>query len=179
MISLRSFAALAVGALCVHCSSPTSGVDCSAVSPDAATTADANVCFPDNDGIDDQTYSIDIAVDDEGFTAGSGADAGPKKIISTQNDSEVTLTLTNDGTRPHGFRVDCVSVCSAYPTLPAGCSPLACFPSGATISPIDPGTSTTVTFVTPTPDGLIYPFSSGAPGDDSVPGLNDGQWSLM
>jgi hypothetical protein len=63
--------------------------------------------------------------------------------------------------------------------LPAGCSPEACFPAGATIAPIAAGTSTTVTFDTPTPDGLIYPFSSSAPGDSAVPGLNQGQWSLM
>jgi hypothetical protein len=164
---------------CSSCSSPTSGIECSSVSPDAATTTDEDTCYPDNDGVNDFTYTIEIAVNDTGFTSTDGNDAGAKNIIATQNESQVTLTLTNNGTVPHGFQVGCVSVCSSYPTLPAGCSPLACFPANSTIAPIAPGTSATVTFLTPTPDGLIYPFSSSAPGDSSVPGLNSGQWSLM
>lgn len=142
-------------------------------------TADPASCYPDNDGITNQVYTIAIGVDDTGFTWAAGADAGARESIATQNDSRVTLTLTNGGTKPHGFQVGCVSVCSSYPSLPAGCSPLACFPSGATIAPIAPGTSATVTFETPTPDNLIYPFSSSAPGDRSVPGLGGGQWILM
>ena len=178
---------LAVGAAClvavagaVDCN-PTSndGVACSSIAPDAATTTDPDTCYPDDDGINDDTYLIDIAVDDTGFTAMGGEDAGTKNILATQNDSQVTLTLTNTGAKPHGFTVGCVSVCSAYPTLPVGCSPNACFPAGATIAPLDPGRSATVTFVTPTPDNLSYPFSSSAPDDGSVPGLNEGQWSLM
>jgi hypothetical protein len=184
--SIGSAAVALMAPLLVHCSNSdsSSGVDCSSISPDAATTASEGTCYPDNDGISDETYTIDIAVDDNGFTAtggdtsDAGDDAGAKNIIATQNESQVTLTLTNNGTKPHGFEVGCVSVCSSYPTVPAGCSPVACFPSGSTIAPIAPGTSSTVTFVTPVPDGLIYPFSSGAPGDESVAGLNQGQWSL-
>ena len=56
---------------------------------------------------------------------------------------------------------------------------MSCFPTGATIAPIAPGQSQTTTFFTPTPDNLIYPFRSGAPNDSAVPGLNDGQWSIM
>ena len=179
----RSRTALAVGlatAALMGCSKTSSsdGVDCSSLDPDAAPTASTDTCYPDSDGISDQTYTIDITVNDTGFTASGGSDAGAKDLIATQNASQVTLTLTNDGTKRHGFTVGCVSACSAYSTLPAGCSPMACFPSGSTIAPIDPGTSATVTFITPVPDSLIYPFSSGAPGDDSVPGLNQGQWSL-
>ncbi len=73
----------------------------------------------------------------------------------------------------------CTDVCSVYPSLPPGCSPIACFPSNATIAPIPPGTNATITFVTPTPDGLIYAFKSSEASDSTVPGLNDGQWSLM
>jgi hypothetical protein len=185
-LSLAAGLALLAATL-THCSSSSNSnsgeIDCSSVSPDAATTTSDDTCYPDNDGINDETYTIAIAVDDTGFTATGGdvGDSGPaaKNIIATQNDSQVTLTLTNNGTIPHGFRVGCVSVCSSYPTLPAGCSPEACFPAGATIAPIAPGASVTVTFDTPTPDGLIYPFSSSAPGDSAVPGLNQGQWSLM
>jgi hypothetical protein len=176
---LSSCAFAATGLL--HCSSSNgaSGIDCSSVSPDAATTTDPDTCYPDNDGINNETYTIDIAVNDTGFTSTGGDDAGTKSIIATQNESQVTLTLTNNGTKPHGFQVGCVSVCSSYPTLPAGCSPMACFPANSAIAPIQPGASSTITFVTPTPDGLIYPFTSNDPDDSTVPGLNDGQWSLM
>jgi len=168
----------------LHCSSSSNGagsngVSCSSISPDAAVTAAPGTCYPDNDGINNETYDVEIAVNDTGFTSTGGDDAGAKNIIATQNDSQVTLKLVNNGTKPHGFKVGCVSVCSAYPTLPAGCSPMACFPSDSTIAPIMPGASATITFDTPTPDGLIYPFSSSAPGDSNVPGLNQGQWSLM
>jgi hypothetical protein len=182
----------------LDCSSSkdTSGgtVDCSTLAPDAGSTTPEQACYMDNDGISDQPYTIEIAVTDTGFTStggdtgddggsdsGDGGGGGPpaKNIINTENLSPVTLTLTNNGTKPHGFTVGCTSVCSGYPTLPAGCSPMACFPAGATIAPIAPGTSKTVTFDTPRPDDVIYPFSSGAPGDESVPGLNQGQWSLM
>jgi hypothetical protein len=189
------------------CSSDSSGgasaVSCSSVDPDAKPTADQSTCYPDNDGLISGTYTVAIAVNDTGFTdtaltqtsgsdddddgaggaddAAGGANDGSnaKNIIATQNSAQITLTLTNTGTKPHGFQVSCVSVCSSYPTLPAGCSSQACFPSGATIDPIDPGTSKTVTFLTPVPDNLLYPFSSSAPDDSSVPGLNQGQWSLM
>ncbi len=171
----------------VHCSSssssPTDGgtgaVSCASLSPDAAATTDDDTCYPDNDGINNDSYTIDIAVNDTGFTSAGGDDAGAKNIIATQNESQVTLTLTNNGTKPHGFQVGCVNVCSSYPTLPPGCSPEACFPANATIAPIPAGAKATITFDTPTPDGLIYPFSSSEPSDSTVPGLNQGQWSLM
>jgi hypothetical protein len=183
----RAFALVAASTLLsaglFHCSSSNSsnggGVNCSSVSPDAASTTGPDVCYPDNDGINNEAYTIDIAVDDTGFTSTGGDDAGAKNIIATQNESQVTVNLTNTGTKPHGFAVGCVSVCSSYPTLPAGCSPEACFPASSAIAPIAAGAKATVTFVTPTPDGLIYPFSSNEPADSTVSGLNQGQWSLM
>jgi hypothetical protein len=147
-------------------------------SSSAATVLNANACYPDNDGINGGDYTIDLVVTDTGFYA-SSADAGTKELLATQNDAQVTLTLTNNGTTPHGFSVGCTSVLPAYPTLPSGCPTSACFPANATIAPIAPGTSTTVTFDTPTPDGIIYPFTSNAAADSAVPGLNEGQWSLM
>jgi hypothetical protein len=153
-------------------------VNCSSVGPDAADYTDAGVCYPDNDGINGGSYTIELAVDDTGFTAAE-VDAGAKDIISTQNDAQVTFTLTNNGTKPHGFEVEPTSVCPAYPTLPAGCPSEAGFPANSTIPTLAPGASITITFDTPTPDGLIYPFRSPVPADASVPGLNAGQWSLM
>lgn len=189
MLHGRSFAprvTLVLGGLTfVHCSSSNSSggsssgdVSCSSVSASGDFTLDAGACYPDNDGINGGSYTIELAVDDTGFLA-TAADAGTKDIIATQNDAQVTLTLTNTGTKPHGFQVGCTSVCPAYATLPAGCSPSACFPSNAAIAPIAPGASATITFDTPTPDGIIYPFTSNEPDDSSVPGLNAGQWSLM
>ena len=179
-LRVRSLACVGAATALLRCSSPSSsGVECSSVSPDAAATTGDDTCYPDNDGSNNETYTIDIAVDDTGFTSSDDDDAGAKNIIATQNGSLVTLTLTNRGTKPHGFQVGCVSVCSSYPRLPAGCSPWACFPANSTIPPIAPGTSAIITFDTPTPDGLIYPFSSSAPDDSTVPGLNGGQWSLM
>jgi hypothetical protein len=132
--------------------------------------AEGGACFPDNDGINGGSYTIDLTVDDTGFSAA---------ILATQNDARVTLTLTNMGTTPHGFEVECTSVTPAYPTVPPGCPTTVCFPANSTIAPLAPGASMTTTFDTPTPDGLIYPFKSSEPSDSTVPGLNNGQWSLM
>jgi hypothetical protein len=122
-------------------------------------------CYPDNDGINNVVATIDLTVDDTGFS---------KTVVSTQNDSPVTLTLTNKGTKPHGFELGCQTT-----TAPAGCATRACFPDDSTIAPLAPGASKTITFQTPTPDGIIYPFRSSEPADSNVKALNDGQWSLM
>jgi hypothetical protein len=70
-------------------------------------------------------------------------------------------------------------VTPAYPNLPAGCPTTACFDPGASIAPLAPGASKTITFETPVPDGLIYPFTSNEPDDSAVIALGSGQWSLM
>jgi hypothetical protein len=127
-------------------------------------------CFPDNDGINGGEYTFDLMVDDTGFS---------KTILATQNDAQATVTLTNTGTKPHGFEVGCTNTAASYPNSPAGCPTIACFPANATIAPLAPGASQTITFDTPTPDGLIYPFKSSEPDDSTVSGLNDGQWTLM
>ena len=162
---------------------------------DPTDPTNGGMCFPDSDGLTGGAYTIAVTVTDTGFM---------KNLIATQNDSMVTLTLTNAGTKPHGFAVGCVSVLSSYPQLPAMCPTVSCFPGAsapgstvdggagdggtsdggaaaqtATIAPIAPGTSQTIMFFTPTPDGLIYPFTSNDPDDSQVPALNNGQWSLM
>ena len=160
---------LLAGAALVHCSSSSSA---------GGSSGDGGACFPDSDGLNGGSFTIEVVVDDTGFYS-DDADAGMKSVIATQNDAQVTLTLKNTGTKPHGFEVECTSVTSAYPDLPAGCPSMTCFPSNSTIAPIAPGTSKTITFDTPTPDGLLYPFKSSEPADSAVPGLNDGQWILM
>jgi hypothetical protein len=143
-------------------------VHCSGSSPSGS--GDGGVCFPDGDGVSGGYNTFDLTVDDTGFS---------KSLLNTQNDARITLTLKNTGTKPHGFAVGCTSVASEYPNLPASCPTMACFPSGATIAPLAPGASATVVFSTPTPDVLIYPFTSNEPADSAVPALNNGQWSLM
>ena len=153
----------------------------------SASGDDGGDCYADNDGVNNVPSLIDIVVTDTGFYAGSadaGADldAGMKTVVTTQNSSTIQLTLTNAGTMDHGFAVVCTSVLPSYPDLPPGCSSMACFPGGSTIAPIAPGASKTVTFVTPVPDNLIFPFKSTASGDAHVPGLNGSAgnaWSLM
>jgi hypothetical protein len=145
----------------LHCSSSSS--------PESGLTfdagADAAYCYPDNDGVNNMVATVDVTVDDTGFS---------KTVISTQNDSPVTLTVTNKGTKPHGFAVGCTTT-----TAPAGCATHVCFPDDSTIAPLEPGKSKTITFQTPTPDGIIYPFNSNEPDDSDVKALNNGQWSLM
>ncbi len=157
--SFRPFPALAATLVLVGaCSSSSSG------------GSSNGGCFPDGDGLNGGSYTFDLTVDDTGFS---------KNILATQNDSQVTVHVTNNGTKPHGFTVGCTNVANAYPDLPAGCPSKACFPAGATLAPLMPGASGSVTFVTPTPDNLVYPFSSNAPGDADVAGLQNGQWTLM
>jgi hypothetical protein len=135
---------------------------------------DGGDCYPDNDGVNDQPQTIALSVSDTEFS---------RTVITTQNASTITFTLANTGTKPHGFAVGCNSVLSSYPDLPSGCASTACFPSTSTISALPAGQSMTVTFITPTPDNLVYPFKSNEPGDSDVPGLNDANndlgWNLM
>jgi hypothetical protein len=137
-----------------------------------ASAPEIATCFPDHDGLNGGEYTFDLTVDDTGFS---------KMILATQNDATVTLTLRNTGKKPHGFEVECTSVLPAYPTVPAGCPSLACFPRDATIAPLAAGATKTITFATPTPDGLLYRVRSSEPNDCTVPGLNgsETQWSLM
>ncbi len=167
---------LLVGASLFHCGSASNSSAASALG-----NGGDDACYPDNDGVNNMGQTIDVVVDDTGFYS-SDVDAGMKLVISTQNASPVTLTLTNMGTRPHGFEVACTSVLPAYPDLPSGCSSTACFPSTSTIAPIAAGATATVTFETPVPDNLLYPFKSSEPSDSTVPGLNGSlgaAWNLM
>jgi hypothetical protein len=152
-------------------------VDCSSSSGSSGASDkgddDDDACYPDNDGQTgdlDGMPMFDLTVDDTGFS---------KMLLTTQNSAVVMLTLTNNGTTPHGFQVGCTSVTSSYPNLPAGCAATACFPANSAIAPLDPGKSATILFTTPVPDNLLYPFTSNEPADSAVPALNNGQWNLI
>jgi subtilase family serine protease len=94
-----------------------------------------------------------VTVDDHGF-------APP--IVNVQNKSLLSLTVTNAGTRPHGFSVDCLPTPNAR-----DCPARSCFPDDATIAPLAPGASKTVKFATPAVEG-IYTYRSRADGDAAL-----------
>jgi hypothetical protein len=130
----------------------------------SASGAGSSACLDDSNGKVGGYFPFDLTVDDSGFS----------KPLQSENLAQVTLTLINAGTRPHGFQVGCITA-----SAPAGCPTMSCFPAGSTIPPVAPGgTSAPVTFDTPSVEG-IYPIKSSEPDDRSVPGLNDGQFILM
>jgi hypothetical protein len=136
-------------------------------------------CTPDDaDGINGGDYPVLLNVSDTAFTVG-GADSGSTEPnIATQNLGDVTLTLTNIGTKPHDMVIECIPS-----GLPAGCVRSSCFPNPAdagstpgsiTLIPtLQPGESKTVTFVTPAIEGG-YIFISDEPGDDTHYNSADG-----
>ncbi len=121
-----------------------------------------DVCAPDDaDGIIGVDIAVALSVDDVTFAPA---------IVKTQNSSVVTLTLTNTGTRPHGFAVDCLPTPNSR-----GCPTQSCFPAEATVAPIAPGASTTVKFSNPAVEG-IYTYRSTGEGDEA---LAKGQFILQ
>ena len=118
----------------------------------------------DGDGVSGGNNIVLLNVSDTGFAVG-GLDSGSSEPnIAVQNSSNVTLTLSNVGTRPHALTVKCIPSGS-----PAGCPALSCFPGGANIPALDPGQSATVTFKAPPVEGA-YPFISDAPDDSATDG---------
>jgi hypothetical protein len=95
----------------------------------------------DSDGVSGGDAGFALTVTDDAFSPG---------ILKCQNLANVTLTMTNAGTRKHDFVIDCMGS--------------ACFPDAATMPPLGPDASATVQFVAPYPEG-IYTFRSGLPGD--------------
>jgi hypothetical protein len=117
---------------------------------------------PDSDGIVGGCYAFTVAVDETGFSP---------IILKAQNNSQVTLTLKNAGTKPHDLVMGCVDV--HYP----GCPAQFCFPPEANIPSVAPGESATTTYTTPYVEG-IYTFASDLPGDaqTSSDGGMSGLW---
>ena len=139
---------LAIAALNVACSSD--------------ATKNDDLCTPDDaDGIISEPATLELTVNDREFAP---------RILTTQNSSDITLTLKNQGTTPHSFVVDC------RPTPNNdGCPTQSCFPSEAKVDPVEPGAQATIMFETPLVEG-IYTFRSDVPGDDE---LESGQFIIQ
>ena len=112
---------------------------------DASDDGGGSPCVaPDSDGVIGGCYVFDVTVTDTGFSP---------IILKAQNDAEVTIHLTNAGTKPHALEVGCIPI--SYP----GCPSTMCFPSGARIPSVPPGSSATTLFIVPHVEG-IYDFLS-------------------
>ena len=148
-----------------------SALHCGGLDPNASNAAgDGGACTPpDEDGfIGHGTTVFQLYVNDDAFYR--GGDAGASPILTVQNLATVQLTLTNTGTKPHDFTIDC------YPTPNTmGCPQQSCIDvgdAGASIPPVEPGKSATVTFMVPVRDNIIYTFRSNLPGDTQTGQLN-------
>jgi hypothetical protein len=140
-------------------------IHCGSLDPNGGG-GDAGACAaPDEDGIAGVPAVFHLYVNDDAFYR--GGDAGTSPILTAENRSTVQLTLTNTGTRPHDFSIDC------YPTPNTmGCPAQSCFPPTASIPSLAPGASATITFMTPRLDGVIYTFRSNLSGDTQTGQLN-------
>lgn len=95
-------------------------------------------------------FVFDVTVDDDAFAP---------TVLAPQNLANVTLNLTNKGTRPHDFVVECLPTPNDN-----GCPTTSCFPDAANVGALEPDASVTRKFVTPNPEGS-YTFRSNLPGD--------------
>lgn len=127
-----------------------------------ACASSDDACTPDDaDGIIDEPANPMLTVTDSEFMP---------KIITTQNSSRVTLTLKNEGTKPHSFVVDCLPTPNND-----GCPTKSCFPTESKIDPIDPGGEVQIMFETPLVEG-IYKFHSDVAEDTE---LEPGQFIIQ
>jgi hypothetical protein len=103
-------------------------------------------CEPDDfDGIQGGDVAFDVVVNDDEFSP---------RILTAQNRGRILLTLTNEGTRPLGFLIECLPTPNDD-----GCPKESCFPDAAQIAPIEPGETETREFEVPIPEG-IYPVAA-------------------
>ena len=107
----------------------------------------------DADGVIGGNYEFELTVSDTEFTP---------KIIKTQNSAMVRLTLTNEGTTTHDFKIDCLPTPNSD-----GCPQEACFADEAEISAVAPGQKGNATFMVPRAEG-IYTFRSTQNGDEQT-----------
>ncbi|MEI9948731.1 MAG: cupredoxin domain-containing protein [Pseudomonadota bacterium] len=121
-----------------------------------------DLCTPDDaDGIISEPATVLLTVTDSKFAPA---------VVTTQNSSDITLTLKNDGTTPHSFVVDCLPTPNSD-----GCPTQSCFPSEAKLDPVAPGEEATIMFETPLVEG-IYKFHSDVPEDTE---LTPGQFVIQ
>jgi hypothetical protein len=99
-----------------------------------------DACQPDDlDGVIGGEAEFVVTVDEDAFSP---------RILSTQNRATVTLTLTNTGSEPHGFFIECLPTPNDD-----GCPTESCFTDDARIDPIAPGESSNVVFEVPIVEG--------------------------
>jgi hypothetical protein len=151
--------AVVVAAGAVHCNSTTPN------NPDGGCQLD------DQNGVSGGTQPIDLTVSDTAFSVGGPDSGSTQPNITVENSSTVILTMFNVGTTPHDFKVSC--------QLPSSdnCEMTWCFPAAASIPPVQPGASATVTFVAPFQEGT-YLFVSDV-GGDSQTGPDGGVTGLV
>jgi hypothetical protein len=106
---MGTLALLPLAAAAIHCSSNGEGGTCGSA---------------DQDGLSGGAVTLDLTVNDDAFSP---------VILKTQNRAAVTLTLTNAGTRPHDFVVDCLPTPNGN-----GCPSTSCFPDGGAIGSVPP-----------------------------------------
>jgi hypothetical protein len=108
-------------------------------------------CQPDDaDGIIGGDVTFEVTVDDDSFEP---------RVLTAQNQANIELNLTNAGSRPLGFYVECLPTPNDD-----GCPSESCFPDAAQIEPIDPGDSASTTFQLPYVEGVYTIVSE--PGED-------------
>lgn len=126
---------------------------------------ETDACTPDDqDGVVGGESTILLTVSDSTFAVGGVGSGSTQRNITVQNKTRVALTLTNVGSRPHSFVVECIPS-----ELPAECPQTSCFPAEANIPALEPGASKSVEFVAPVVEGA-YPFTSEEPGDEGLLG---------
>jgi hypothetical protein len=153
--------ALSLGVLgsATACGSDATGTGTSGVAGSPGE-GDDNSCTPgDQDGIVGGNNLIELTVSDTGFGVGAPDSGSTESNITVQNLAMVTLVMTNIGTRPHDFVVQCMPTPNAK-----GCPTQSCFPAAANLPAVQPGKSATATFQTPATEGA-YTFTSDEPGD--------------
>lgn len=120
-------------------------------------------CNPDENGVTGSgTTVVLLEVSDTAFKVGTAEGGPPEPNITAENVASVQLTLTNVGTRPHDFVIQCQPTPNTN-----GCTTQSCFPADASIPSLKPGEKATRSFVTPIHEGN-YPFISDLPGDTTA-----------
>jgi hypothetical protein len=128
----------------------------------ACDSPGAPTCNADADGVTGMnagSVAVDLTVSDTAFAVGAPDSGSTEANITVQNLATVILTMTNVGSKPHDFVVQCLPTPNAN-----GCPAESCFPGSANFPALEPGASATATFTTPAHEGG-YRFISDQPGD--------------